>query len=102
MSFGVDTDAMQRAAGQIGTAADEIDGVLGKLSQDVAQMLKGWQSDGASAHAKMHARFEADVRTINTNLRQMQTALQNTHALYVTQETDQNNDHVGMRNTIAQ
>jgi WXG100 family type VII secretion target len=102
MSFAVDTDAMQRAAGQIGSAADEIDGVLGKLRQDVTQMLQGWQSDGATAHERMHTRFEADVRAINTNLRQMQTALQSTHALYVTQETDQNNDHVGMRNTIAQ
>jgi WXG100 family type VII secretion target len=101
MSFAVDTDAMQRAAGQIGSAADEIDGVLGKLRQDVTQMLNGWQSDGATAHERMHARFEADVIAINGNLRQMQNALQSTHALYVTQETDQNSDHVGMRNTIA-
>jgi WXG100 family type VII secretion target len=102
MSFGVDTDAMARAAGQIGAAADEIDGVLGKLRTDVGTMLEGWRSDGATAHERMHARFEADVVAINTNLRQMQTALQSTHTLYVTQETEQTNDHVGMRNTIAQ
>lgn len=101
MSFGVDTDAMAAGAAKIGLAAERIDDVLAKIREDVTAMYGGWRSDGAAAHQKMHARFERDVVTINTNLRQMQEALQNTHQLYVTQETLQNDDHVAMRNTIT-
>ncbi|WP_375487556.1 WXG100 family type VII secretion target [uncultured Jatrophihabitans sp.] len=102
MSYGVDTDAMQRSAGQIGVAAEQIDTLLGKMRADVNTMLEGWSGGGAAAHRSMHARFEADVVAINTNLRQMQAALQQTHALYLNQENAQNSDHIGMRNTIAQ
>jgi len=100
MSFGVNTEAMASAASKIGLAAEQIDNVLGKIRADVATMLSGWQSDGATAHKNMHSRFDEDVVTINTNLREMQAALQNTHQLYTQQESMQNSDHVGMRNTI--
>jgi len=101
MSFGVDTEAMASAASKIGIAAERIDDILAKIRDDVATMLGGWQSDGATAHEDMHRRFDQDVVTINTNLREMQEALQNTHQLYVQQETLQNSDHVNFRNRIA-
>ena len=101
MSFGVDTDAMQRAAGQIGVAAEQIDTLLSKMRTDVSQMLGGWAGAGARAHRDLHARYEADVTAINTNLRQMQAALQQTHGLYVQQESAQNSDHGAMRNQIT-
>ena len=63
-------------------------------------MLGGWRGNGADAHRDLHARYDADVVAINRNLREMQAALQKTHSLYVTQETEQNSDHTVMRNTI--
>jgi len=101
MSFGVDTEAMASGAAKIGVAAEQIDSILSKIRQDVATMLEGWKSDGATAHKDLHLRFDADVVTINSNLREMQAALQNTHQLYVRQETEQNSDHIAMRNTIV-
>ncbi|WP_375500235.1 WXG100 family type VII secretion target [uncultured Jatrophihabitans sp.] len=100
MSFGVDTDAMQRSAGQIGAAAEQLDALLSKMRTDVNEMLSGWSGAGASAHRDLHARYEADVVAINKNLRQMQAALQRTHGLYVNQENEQSGDHVAMRTTI--
>jgi WXG100 family type VII secretion target len=100
MSYGVDTDAMQRSAGQIGVAAEQIDTLLGKMRTDVNEMLAGWSSAGARAHRDLHARYEADVLAINQNLKQMQAALMRTHALYTNQENEQSGDHVVMRTTI--
>ena len=100
MGFGVDTDAMARAAGKIGVAAEQIDALLSRMRTDVNEMLGGWSGDGASAHRDLHTRYEADVVAINRNLREMQAALQQTHQLYVRQETEQSNDHVSMRNQI--
>jgi WXG100 family type VII secretion target len=100
MGFGVDTDAMAAAAGKIGVAAEQLDALLSKMRADVNEMLAGWSGAGASAHRDLHARYEADVVAINTNLREMQAALQQTHQLYVQQETEQSGDHISMRNKI--
>lgn len=101
MSFGVDTDAMQRSAGMIGVAAEHLDALLERMRADVNDMLGGWKGAGATAHRDLHVRYEADVAAINKNLRQMQVALQQTHQLYTTQETEQAGDHIAMRNRIV-
>ena len=64
-------------------------------------MLAGWAGGGADAHRSLHQRYEADVVAINTNLHEMQAALQQTHQLYVRQETEQHSDHITMRNEIV-
>lgn len=100
MSFAVDTDAMSNAAAEVGLAAEQIDTLLSKMRTDVNEMLGGWSGNGADGHRDLHARYEADVVAINRNLREMQAALQQTHSLYLTQETEQNSDHTVMRNQI--
>jgi WXG100 family type VII secretion target len=100
MSFGVDTDTMAGGAAKIGLAAEQIDALLNKMRADVNEMLAGWSGDGATAHRNMHERYEADVTAINTNLREMQAALEQTQQLYVRQETEQQGDHLNMRNQI--
>ncbi len=100
MNFAVDTDTMSSAATKIGLAAEQIDTLLSRLRTDVNEMLGGWSGNGADGHRELHTRYDADVVAINRNLREMQAALQQTHSLYVTQETEQNSDHTVMRNQI--
>ena len=100
MGFAVDTDAMAASASKIAVAAEQLDALLSRMRADVNEMLGGWSGAGASAHRNLHARYEADVVAINRNLREMQAALQQTHQLYLRQETEQSNDHVSMRNQI--
>lgn len=100
MSFGVDTEAMARGAAMIGVAAEQLDAMLTAMRNDVNDMLAGWSGEGADAHRDLHQRYEGDVVAINTNLRQMQAALQQTHDLYVRQELEQHGDHVSMRSQI--
>ncbi|MDT4928963.1 MAG: hypothetical protein QOF92_1830 [Pseudonocardiales bacterium] len=100
MSFGVDTDAMASGAAKVGLAAEQIDALLNSMRTDVNDMLGGWSGEGASAHRDLHQRYEADVTTINTNLREIQAALQHTHQVYLRQETEQHGDHLSMRNQI--
>lgn len=100
MAFGVDTELMASGAAKVGLAAEQIDAVLGAMRKDVNDMLRGWRSDGANAHRDLHERYERDVLAINRALRDIQVALEQTHALYVRQETEQHGDHIVMRNTI--
>jgi ESAT-6 family protein len=100
-SFGVDTDAMASSAGKVAVAAEHIDALLTKMRTDINEMLGGWSGNGANAHKDLHERYENDVRTINTTLREIHEALLQTHRTYTHQENAQRSDHVVMRNQMG-
>jgi WXG100 family type VII secretion target len=100
--YRVDTGVMASAATRIGEAAERIDELLGKMVTDVDNMLAAWSGPAADAHRSMHERFLGDANTINRSLREMQDALMRTQRAYVTQETEQESDHVRFRAAITE
>lgn len=96
----VDTELMAAGATKIRNAIDDIDNTLNLLGQDVSTMLGGWGGDAADAHGRMHDRFARDAAVIRNSLIEMYEALSRTHAIYVTQETEQSSDGVTMSGQI--
>lgn len=84
--FNTSQDAMAAGASQVDDAAQQVQGQIGALRNEVETMMGGWGGSASTAFTTLHTNFESQANRINTALRQMQEALVSTRTTYANQE----------------
>lgn len=88
MSFGTQTDVMQKAAQQVQQVADEINGELRSLEGNLAPVAASWKGSAQQAFQQLMERIMDDAQKLTQALQGISESLDSSTKSYSTVEQD--------------
>ena len=88
MSFGTQTDVMQKAAQQVQQVADEINGELRSLEGNLAPVAASWKGAAQQAFQQLMERIMDDAQKLTQALQGISESLDSSTKSYSTVEQD--------------